>query len=102
LCLYWIHTHDNSGVIHVEVPAGQPIRSFTLGDFLAIWGKAPTTTARVAGISVGPGERAVVIVDGRPYTGDPDTIALAAHELITLEISPPDVPQPDFKFRAGL
>ena len=91
LCVYWIHTHDTSGVIHIEVPAGRTVRSFTLGDFLAIWGKGPTTTTR-----------AVVIVDGRRYSGDPDGIVLTAHELITLEISPPEVSQPGFQFRQGL
>ncbi|MBI3485457.1 hypothetical protein HY025_00770 [Candidatus Daviesbacteria bacterium] len=32
-----IHTHDDSGIIHVESPVK---RDFTLGDFFAIWGKA--------------------------------------------------------------
>jgi hypothetical protein len=101
LCVYWIHTHDASGVIHIEVPAGRTVRSFTLGDFLAIWGKGPTTTTSMAGISIGPNRRAVVIVDGRRYSDDPDAIVLTAHELITLEISPPEVSQPDFQFRQG-
>ncbi len=40
-CLYWIHTHDPSGVIHVEsgsvtAPQGGP---FTLGMFFDIWGE---------------------------------------------------------------
>jgi hypothetical protein len=100
-CLYWMHTHDTSGVIHIEVPAGRTIRSLKLGDFLAIWGKGPTTTSTMAGISIGPNRRAIVIVDGRRYTGDPDGIVLTAHELITLAISPPDVSQPDFQFRQG-
>jgi hypothetical protein len=89
LCLYWIHTHDTSGVIHIEAPAGQASRMFTLGDFLAIWGGGPTT-------------HVLVIVNGRPYPGDPDGIVLAAHELITLETSPPEVPQPGFEFPQGL
>jgi hypothetical protein len=41
-CYYEMHTHDASGVIHVESatpPAnGQSGTLFTLGDFLAVWG----------------------------------------------------------------
>ena len=33
-CIYWIHTHDNSGLIHIESPIE---RNFTLGQFLQIW-----------------------------------------------------------------
>ena len=33
-CLYWVHTHDPSGIIHVESPEA---RSFTLGQFFEIW-----------------------------------------------------------------
>ena len=33
-CIYWLHTHDNSGIIHIESPTK---RNFTLGQFLQIW-----------------------------------------------------------------
>ncbi|GER91936.1 hypothetical protein KDW_60980 [Dictyobacter vulcani] len=33
-CIYWLHTHDTSGVIHIEAPAQ---RSFLLGDFMQLW-----------------------------------------------------------------
>jgi hypothetical protein len=33
-CMYWVHTHDESGLIHIEAPT--PIKP-TLGDFLDIW-----------------------------------------------------------------
>ena len=35
-CLYWLHTHDDSGVIHIEAPVK---REFTIGNFFDIWGK---------------------------------------------------------------
>jgi len=35
-CLHPIHTHDDTGKIHVESPEQ---RDFTLGDFFAVWGK---------------------------------------------------------------
>jgi len=37
------------------------------------------------------------------YTGDPKSIVLASHEVITLEITPPEVtPPPAFTFTSGL
>lgn len=33
-CLYWMHTHNLSGIIHVESPE---TRAFTLGQFFDIW-----------------------------------------------------------------
>ncbi len=35
-CFYWLHTHDESGKIHIEAPM---LRDFTLGQFFDIWGK---------------------------------------------------------------
>ena len=35
-CMNSLHTHDNSGVIHVEAPEK---RDFTLSDFFAVWNK---------------------------------------------------------------
>lgn len=35
-CMHPIHTHDDSGKIHVESPEQ---RDFTLGDFFLVWGK---------------------------------------------------------------
>ena len=35
-CFYWLHTHDESGIIHIEAPM---LRNFTLGQFFDIWGK---------------------------------------------------------------
>jgi hypothetical protein len=33
-CIYWLHTHDDSGIIHIESPVA---RNFTLGQFFDIW-----------------------------------------------------------------
>jgi hypothetical protein len=35
-CIYWLHTHDDSGVIHIESPVKE---AFTLGQFLHIWNR---------------------------------------------------------------
>jgi hypothetical protein len=33
-CIYWMHTHDGSGIIHIESPIK---RDFTLGQFFDLW-----------------------------------------------------------------
>jgi hypothetical protein len=35
-CIYWLHTHDNFGIIHIESPIK---RDFTLGQFFDLWKK---------------------------------------------------------------
>jgi hypothetical protein len=35
-CIYWLHTHDESGIIHIESPIK---RDFTLGQFFDLWKK---------------------------------------------------------------
>jgi uncharacterized C2H2 Zn-finger protein len=35
-CFYWLHTHDETGVIHIESPVA---RFLTLGQFFDIWNK---------------------------------------------------------------
>jgi hypothetical protein len=88
-CFYWIHTHDSSGVIHIEAPVSEVSRTFTLGNFLDIWTNA----------SLAPN---AAIVDGLNYVGDPRDIVLKPHELITLESGPPYISQPAFHFPQGL
>lgn len=36
-CYFWLHTHDVTGVIHIESPVN---RDFTLGQFFDIWNKS--------------------------------------------------------------
>jgi hypothetical protein len=101
-CLYWLHTHDTTGIIHIEAPRGQGSRQFTLGDFFKIWGQ-PLSRTRVATIPVGSGTQLRVWVNGIPYTGDPSKIVLKNHEQIVIEIGPPYTePPPTFTWPAGV
>lgn len=94
-CLYWLHTHDGSGVIHIEAPKQTASRQFTLGDFFRIWDQ-PLSTRQVATLKVGSGQQLKVWVDGKPYSGDPSRIVLRSKEDIVIEIGPPfnDPPTP--------
>jgi hypothetical protein len=84
-CLYWVHTHTPDGVIHIESPTA---RTFTLGDFFAIWGQ-PLDTRRAATAYANSGTTLKAWVDGKLYPGDPAKIPLNAHADIVIEVGPP-------------
>lgn len=84
-CLYWLHTHTNDGIVHVESPTR---RTFTLGQFFDIWGQE-LTHARAGSIRAVRGRVLRVTVNGRPYSGDPRAIILRDHEEIVIENGPP-------------
>jgi hypothetical protein len=111
-CFYWLHMHvESPGVIHMESPKG---RTFTLGDFFKVWQVSkgtpePLDATHVSSFILTPDQKLVVYVDlgngtgPQLYSGDPAAIVLKAHEVITLEISPPTVnPPPKFTFQSGL
>ena len=88
-CYYWLHTHDSTGVVHIESPAG---RSFTLGNFFDIWGGQFQQLGYPAQLDLSSGWQAYV--NGKPYNGDFHKIPLGAHTLITLAYNSPNV-KPD-------
>jgi hypothetical protein len=115
-CFYWLHVHGaNQDVIHIESPAD---RTFTLGDFFKVWDAFSTNnqgpherldSTHVSTLTVGTGQQMIVYVDlqdgkgPKVWDGDPNSIVLKAHEVITIEIAPPTVsPPPPFKFEQGL
>ena len=100
-CLYWLHTHDASGVIHIESPTA---RLYTLGQFFDIWHDTSLWDAQggiagPAGLVVDssfvnalkaakPGE-IHIFVDGKPVSTSYRDITLTKHKLITIEIGTP-------------
>lgn len=100
-CLYWTHTHQTDGVIHIEAPQSSAKRKFTLGNFFDVWQK-PLDPTHIGDTTIGKNQKLVMFVDGKPYTGNPRNIVLGAHTLVVLEITPPEVnPPPTFTFPAG-
>lgn len=82
-CTYELHTHDWSGILHVEAPA---IKKVTLGQFFAVWGQ-PLSSTNVAGITGMP--VVVYVNDGTSliqYMGNPADIELTSHRSITIQI----------------
>jgi hypothetical protein len=98
-CLYWIHTHDASGIIHLEAPDVNPPQGgpFTLGMLFDIWGQ-PLERNDVAGL-VGP---VTAYVNGATYDGDLRAIPLRAHQQIVLEVGTPVVLPPNYAFPPGV
>jgi hypothetical protein len=84
-CIYWLHTHTPDGIIHIEAPVD---RSFTLGDFFAVWGQ-PLDRAHAAGATVRRGETMRVWVNGQVFAGDPAAIPLDPHSDIVIQVGPP-------------
>jgi len=88
-CYYWLHTHDSSGIVHVEAPSP---RQFTLGNLFDIWGQPLDATV------VGPSRGNVMaFVDGRAFSGNVRSIPLVDHAVIVLEVGR-TVPPPSFQF----
>lgn len=97
-CYYYMHTHDASGVLHIEsnISAGQGTSLYNLGQAFDIWGRPLSTTqvgpysgtvrAYVAQVAVKTEQipRSAYTL----YTGNPRSIPLKSHTTVWLEIGP--------------
>jgi hypothetical protein len=98
-CVYWMHTHDFSGVTHVEPQVAN--QTFTLGQFFDIWGQ-PLNWSRVASYTGTVRVFQWHIDDARPSVfeirGDPRTATVGrrAHDEITVQVGPPWAPLPRY------
>ena len=84
-CYYWLHTHDASGVVHMEAPK---VVKLTLGTFLQLWRDQFSRLQYQNQLSSTDGWK--VYINGKPYNGDFNKIELKSHELITLAYNSPD------------
>jgi hypothetical protein len=91
---YWLHTHDATGIIHIESPDD---RAYTLGNFFHIWGQ-PLSNSDVAGLK-GPVHAEI---DGKPYHGKLGEIVLKGHQQITLMVGKAVPRVPRYGFPAGI
>ncbi len=97
-----LHTHDASGIVHVESPQ---VRTFTLGQLFGVWGVRLTRRC-LGGYCASGADRLRVYTDGRPYTGDPRVLPLAPHaEIVVAFGTRMQLPRPlpsSYAFPAGL
>ena len=76
-CMYWLHTHTPDGLIHIESPV---VRTFTLGQFLDVWGKQLFEDGAVV-------KALVDKQDGngfQEFSGNYRDIILTSHEVIAI------------------
>ncbi len=84
-CLYWIHVHDDSGIVHVEAPAAYRDHVFVLADVFAV---AKTRfDANHLGSDSFPGRSLSVYVDGVKWSGKPGDVPLV--DLQTIDVVAP-------------
>lgn len=90
---YWLHTHDETGVIHIESPVQ---RTYTLGNFFDEWGQ------QLGPDQIGPNKGKITAwINGKSYTGNPRDIPLTAHNVIQLDLGTPDPPFSNYTFPSG-
>jgi hypothetical protein len=96
-----LHTHDTSGIIHIESSTNVP---FILGQFFTQWG-VRLGRGELGGWVDGGGKSLRTYVGGHLFNGDPSTIVLRRHEEIVLWYGPrsqtPSVPS-SYQFPAGV
>jgi len=94
-CIYWLHTHDPNGIVHVEAPKQD---TFTLGTFLQFWRQQVYEVQYPIEFTSTQGWK--VYVNGKPYSGDFNHLKLSNHLLITLAYNSPHA-TPDKAFNWG-
>ena len=83
-CISPLHTHDATGILHTESPTDV---DNTLGELFTEWGVA--LDANCVATYCRPAQKIAIYVDGKPFTGDPRTIALTNLEEIAIVIGKP-------------
>jgi hypothetical protein len=97
-----LHTHDETGIIHLESPTNQ---DFFLGQFFDVWGLRLSSIC-IGGYCEDNKHKLKIFVNGVQRSGDPRQITLAAHQEIVIdygtagELAKP-VPS-SYQFAAGL
>ncbi|MGI0088332.1 MAG: hypothetical protein ACREBI_10325 [Nitrosotalea sp.] len=92
VCLYWLHTHDNTGVMHIESPQQT---DFSLAQFLDIWKKTRAGAP--------PDGEPIIFVNGQEVSTNLANTKLHAHDEIAIVYgtTPPNMPS-FYQFPEGL
>jgi hypothetical protein len=105
-CFYWMHTHTDGGIIHIEAPQKQS--NLALDDFLTIWHDGFANLNFPPELTQSTGWK--IYVNGQPFTQTVSSplnteVPLASHDIVTLEYGTPN-PKPDdassYQFPANL
>ncbi|NUR62834.1 MAG: hypothetical protein HOV87_29900 [Catenulispora sp.] len=96
-----LHTHDTSGILHIESAADIP---FKLGQAFTEWGQ-PLSGTQVGPVAIGADKAVKLIVNGKEVAGDPSQYVLKSHDEVVVWVGPkdatPQVPS-SYAFQPGL
>jgi hypothetical protein len=94
-----LHTHDDSGVIHMEAVQPYP---FKLGQFFQVW-NVPFSATQLGSYQVGKGLVLQTWVNGKQIKGDPVNYVMKAHDRIVVGFGKPGSfpTKNNFKFPQG-
>ena len=81
-----LHTHDATGIIHVE--SRDKNRKFVLGQFFGVWGVKLTPTC-IGRYCAGGGKELRVWVDGKRLTTNPALVPLEEHTEVAIAYGTP-------------
>jgi hypothetical protein len=99
-CLYWLHTHDDSEIIHIESPVE---RQFTIGNFIDIWNRTFNNTQL---FDTNPTIALSMFVNGAKVPTDTGlrNVNINAHDEIALVFGPiqADKIPTRYEFQQGL
>lgn len=103
-CFYWMHTHSDDGIIHIEAP--QKLHNLALDDFMALWQQGFARLNFPSEMTQSSGWQ--IFVNGKPFNGVVTSplyteVTLQSHDAITMEYGSPN-PPPDtfYAFPANL
>jgi hypothetical protein len=85
-CFYWLHTHDSSGILHIESPSSEV---FTFGQFRDEWQQQFVSLGMPSQLLLNSGWK--IWINGKVYNGTLSSIPLDAHNIITLAYNSPNV-----------
>ena len=100
-CFYWMHTHDNSGIIHIEAPKNM---NFTLGNFFDIWNKKFNNSQIFDNIVNGNNTLSVYVNGHKVAASNYRDIKLNSHDEVAIVYGskpPKNVPS-TYNFAEGL
>jgi hypothetical protein len=100
-CIYWLHTHDSTGIVHIEAPSK---RDFTLGQFFQIWKSKLSNSSSFEEILAGK-QVPIVYVNGNKVqsTTNYKNVKLNAHDEIAVVYGTPPKSIPSkYAFPVGL
>lgn len=86
-CFYWLHTHDESGIIHIESPVA---KDYTIGQLFDIWNKKFSNTQILDNIVNGKNTLNVYVNGNKVNAGvNYRDIKLKAHDEIAVVYGKP-------------